>query len=338
MTIDRRLLLMPLLCAPVGLPAQPYPGYPGTHLTVDVRVVSLVHGGDSVRVSYALSNRRTSEEKLFDFNVQALTPARGLSAPPARRPWALSNRMGDESIAGWTVMDSTVMRPGHTSQPLSFTADGLPGIVNARVSGWHEPPDIDEMAEDDPRQTSRAIEVTSVPLKVVGVVPPLVNPTRHALITRLADLARQTCALGWTTDRQLCAALDAHLRMPSPQLLVFLGTVAAARARPGALNDNAYWLLRANAEIIRDFVDIPGIRLTYLCGNTFRVVNPNFVPVTVRYEVDGASEGASITLPPLLAADPQPSKLITTTAAAGVRLLYDGTAIQRAANGRVPCR
>jgi hypothetical protein len=255
-----RAPLLASLLAASALEAQTYPGFPGTHLTVDVRVVSIAHGGDSVRISYALSNLRVSEEQLFDFNVQAPVPARGLSAPPPRNAWALSTRLGEQSIAGWTVRDDTIMRPGQTSMPLAFTADGLPGIVDARVHGWSALPDIDEMADDDPRLTSRATEVTSVPLKVVGVVPRMAQPTRAALIARLAGLAQQTCTLRWTTDRQLCSALDAYLRAPSPQLLAFLGAVAVARVRSGAMNDNAYWLLRANAEIARDFVDIPGTR------------------------------------------------------------------------------
>jgi len=101
------------------------------------------------------------------------------------------------------------MRPGQSSPPLAFTANGLPGIVNARVEGDAEQPDIDALDDDDPRLTNRALDVTSVPLKVVGVVPAMANPTRAALIRRLRGLTQQTCTLGWTSDAQLCAALDA---------------------------------------------------------------------------------------------------------------------------------
>lgn len=319
--------------------AQAYHGFPGTHLTVGVRVTSIVHGGDSVRITYVVDNRPTSEERFFTLTVETPVPATNLSIPEPNAGWNASTRYVDRPVASWAALDDSMGTPGRSSQPISFTAFGLPGIVDAHVQGYAEPPDVDEMADDDPRLTKDALEVASVPMKVVGVVAALSHPTRAALIARLIGLVGETCALGWTTNPHICASLDAYLHAPSPRLLGFLKAVSESHARPGALNDNAYWLLRANAEIVRDFVDVAAIRLTYVCGNTFRIRNSNYVPVTVRYAVAGTSEGASLELPGRSSDDgPIPETSLTTTATGTVRLLHDGSAIQTAGNAGTVCR
>jgi hypothetical protein len=334
----RTALVAALLGGAISAHAQRFTGYPGTHIAVDMQVSSITHAADSIRVTYVLHSQSFSEEQLFDLTIDAPVPARNLSLPLPRKSWASSTRVGDRSVINWTVLDNTSMKPGKSSPPLSFTANGLPGIVSARAEGYADPPDIDAMADDDPRLTDRAFEVTSVPITVVGVVAPLMNQTRAALIARLLGLAQQTCTLGWTTDAQICAALNTYLNAPSPKLLAFLGAVVVARTRPGVFNDNAYWLLRSNAEIIRDFVDVTGIRLTYRCGNTFQIQNANFVPVSVRYEVVGTTEGATVTVPGLLTDDgASPVTKVTTAAPGTVQLLYQGTVIQTATDGNVAC-
>ncbi|HEX6533729.1 MAG TPA: hypothetical protein VF041_03980, partial [Gemmatimonadaceae bacterium] len=318
---------------------QVYDGFPGTHLTVDVHVKSIAHGDDSVRVTYVVDNQPASEERVFTLTVEAPAPATHLSIPEPRAGWNVSTRYVDRSVASWAALDDTMGTPGRSTPPLSFTAFGLPGIVDAHVQGWAEPPDIDAMADDDPRLTKDALEVASVPLKVVGVVPALPHPTRAVLIARLVDLARQTCDLGWTTNPHVCASLDAYLRAPSPRLLGFLRAVSETRARPGVLNDNAYWLLRSNAEIARDFVDVASIRLTYVCDNSYRVGNSNYVPVTVRYQVDGTGEGGSITVPGRSSDEgAAPEASLTTRGVGMVRLLLGGRVIQTAANGGTACQ
>jgi hypothetical protein len=335
----RAALLASLVVASSSAAAQTYPGFPGTHLTVDVDVRNLAHGGDSVRITYVVRNRPTSEERFLALTVEAPVPASHLAIPQPRQGWHVSTRYAGRSTASWTALDDTMVTPGHSSQPLAFTAYGLPGIVDAHVEGYADPPNIEEMAEDDPRLTKDALEVTSVPIKVVGVVAPIDNPTRAALIGRLIGLAGQTCTIGWLTDAQVCASLDAYLRAPSPRLLAVLATVAAARLRPGAMNDNAYWLLRSNAEIVRDFVDVSDVRLTYVCANTFRLRNLNYVPVVVRYEVDGTTEAATLTLPGLSSDDePIAGTTITTTASGTVRLVYGGRTVQTATNGGAACQ
>jgi hypothetical protein len=78
---------------------------------------------------------------------------------------------------------------------------------------------------------------------------------------------------------------------------------------------------------------VPGIRLTYLCGTTFRVRNPNLMPLAVRFEVVGTPEAATAMLPALHPDDGRSTTAITTRATGTVRLPYQGRVIQTAANG-----
>lgn len=256
-TVTHALLLSAVATA---ASAQAFPGYPGTHLRLDVRVESITHSGDSTRVAYVVSNSATSQEQLSRLTIVTPSPGRGITYPAPRAAWRVWTHVGPTPVVRWTVRDTVTLTPGKSARGLAWTATGLPGVLDARYEGYAEPVDIESLDDDDPRLGARAAEVTSVPLKVVGVVPMIANPTRALLVSRLLDLTRQSCTLGWITDASLCSALNAYLATPSPQLLAYLGRVAADRLRPGVVNENAYWLLRANAEIVRDFVDAPAIR------------------------------------------------------------------------------
>lgn len=80
-----------------------------------------------------------------------------------------------------------------------------------------------------------------------------------------------------------------------------------------------------------------GIRLTYICGNTFRVKNPHPVPVQVTWDVYGTSESGSLLLAPANGITPS-TTFFTTTATGTVRLFYQGTQIDVKANGCFVCQ
>jgi len=82
--------------------------------------------------------------------------------------------------------------------------------------------------------------------------------------------------------------------------------------------------------------DPAGIRLTYICGNTFRVKNPHPVAVPVTCDRYGTMETGSLLLPPANAA--APSTTFFTVATPGtVRLFYSGAQIDVKANGDFDC-
>lgn len=82
--------------------------------------------------------------------------------------------------------------------------------------------------------------------------------------------------------------------------------------------------------------EIAGIRLTYMCGNTFRVRNPNDQEAIVTWDVYQKNESGSLTLPPKPAGALHSETFFTTVNKGTVRLFYDGQLIQTKANGNKP--
>ena len=70
------------------------------------------------------------------------------------------------------------------------------------------------------------------------------------------------------------------------------------------------------------------VKLNYECGNTFRIRNSTYDSVTVIWEAEGTAERDTVVLPPRPAGEGFSARLITTAAAATVRLLdLDGKLI-----------
>lgn len=82
--------------------------------------------------------------------------------------------------------------------------------------------------------------------------------------------------------------------------------------------------------------DPTGIRLTYICGNTFRVKNPHPVAVPVTWDVYGTGESGSLLLPPAINGVPS-ATFITTVATGTVRVFHAGTQVDVKANGHFTC-
>jgi len=77
----------------------------------------------------------------------------------------------------------------------------------------------------------------------------MVRPDEMSLATLREDL-RQVCgSLRWIPDAALCSRLDAHLSSPA-ELRTFLDALDAQRERGRTVSDNAYWLLKVNAEYL----------------------------------------------------------------------------------------
>lgn len=77
--------------------------------------------------------------------------------------------------------------------------------------------------------------------------------------------------------------------------------------------------------------------LTYICENTFRVRNPNYVAMPVTWDVFGTAESGSLVLPARTGAVPYTETFFSTTATGTVRLFHHGSQIQVKANGGFVC-
>lgn len=79
------------------------------------------------------------------------------------------------------------------------------------------------------------------------------------------------------------------------------------------------------------------IRLTYICGNTFRVRNGNAASVVVTWDVFGTPETGTLTLPPRPITGTVSETFFTTVARGTVRLMYSGSQVDVKANGGAVC-
>jgi len=260
--------LRPLACLVSGLlvaavlptPA-PGQGPPGTNLSVDVRVTSVTLAGDTARIDYLLSNWTTSAEDLVFFTVNAPVPPISVSEPEPSAAWKVSTTYRARSVARWAALNTLAQGAG--SPPLSFRAVGLPAIVTA----WYRGNSLPTLGEDDPQVEHPDPEIPrpdvdplvaySVPIRTVGIDPLPPGATPASLTIRLDGLTGQACVLGWITQASLCTSLRGHLTAQPARLSQFQAGLSAGHTVGGPVTDNAYWLLKVNADYIVSLLRLP---------------------------------------------------------------------------------
>jgi hypothetical protein len=213
--------------------------------------------GDTAYVTYVLRNDSSSAERMFRFMVDAPSPPVYLSLPTPVGGWSSGKTFGERSVARWAALGQRML-PGQESPALTQRAIGLPGIVISWVRGYTPP------SEEIPSDTVPLEDPPSVTDSTVGVDDfPLIR-TASNFLTRLDSLLDQTCgaALAWITSSTVCTSLGAKLDLASQelsqadttgaesQLQSFLSELEAQHGTGLPVSDNAYWLLKPNAEYI----------------------------------------------------------------------------------------
>jgi hypothetical protein len=188
---------------------------------------------------------------MFVLTIEAPADPVSILTPSPSTSWHAGNRYGDRPVVRWAALSDSLLGPGTSSPLLWFTAVGLPGIVDAHVEGYYELP---EMSEDDPELDNMEdpLVVNSVPLRVVGIEPVPVHPSLLSLAARLDSLTREACSLDWITRANLCTTLRGHLSEQRLGLESFQRDLIAGHAPVGPVTDNAYWLLKVNADYIME--------------------------------------------------------------------------------------
>jgi hypothetical protein len=190
----------------------------------------------------------------------------GITRPSPEQSWLIFTRYGDRSVVQWSTLTKTLVPPGASTPTLSFRAVGLPAIVDAHVEGHYDAPVIDTL-EDDSILAVDPLESNSVPTKVVGVEPKPVAATPANLTTRLETLTSQSCTLDWITQDGLCTTLRGHLTAEPARLTQFRDDLTSGHTPGGPVNDNAYWLLRVNADYIISLTPDQSSNTFFLTGS-----------------------------------------------------------------------
>ena len=237
----------------------------GTRLTVDVQVVEVSTAGGVTRIAYRLANRRASQEKVLAFVVDAPSPALDVALPAPEADWSAGTRFRARSVARWAVLGEA-LRPGTSGPLLRTSARGLPGLVRYWVRGDAPPPPVRPEVEGEGDVAPTSVLATgSVSGTTLGVVPAPRAATPAVLTRRLQGLLATVCAPGgMISDARACAELRPRLddavaaleggsaAKARGALRAFAAAVTAQRGPESGrrIPDAAYWLLRANAEII----------------------------------------------------------------------------------------
>jgi len=231
--------------------------------------------GDTIRLSYALTVGGGSAQPANFFLLRSDVHPAAVSAPVGW--YASSGVIEDSSEVDWSSLAGGAdVRPGATEGGYEAEAVALLGIVTYRVQGRHAPPVVTDSTEGL-IQSPPSVWVNSVAGSTVGFVAVPSDTSAGALLARLDSLLRQSCHLGWIRNREVChdlggrlleAARDlsaGHAREASEDLREFVrilrerrpgegepepGEHEARGGRQALVNDEAYWLLRLNAEHI----------------------------------------------------------------------------------------
>jgi hypothetical protein len=215
-------------------------------LSIRVEPASLETRGDTVRVSYRVTNATTSTSELFMFTVDAPSPALRVEKPSTapKGNFDVGTNFG-RSVASWGFLKSLV--PGATSPPLAFSAVGLPGIVKY----WATPfvaPGVDE-TPDVPVPPGMPVGPGNTAADsgaTVGIVPFPADRSRAALLVRLARLTTQACALGWIDNAGVCNSLLVKIRDGNDRAVVN----ELQPRRDKHVNASAYFLLMGNVHAL----------------------------------------------------------------------------------------
>lgn len=158
------------------------------------------------------------------------------------------------------------------------------------------------------------------------------------LVTAMREDVDRVCAssLGWITSTTRCNRLRTLLGPAGVRFGEIKGILGDG-LQGADIHQNAFTLLDINLEYLRRQVDFAGITLTYVCGNRFRIRNPNAIPLWVSWGMVGKSPKGDLTVPARTGTTQFGEVTFDATVKGSVRLLYEGTALATAANAEVAC-
>jgi hypothetical protein len=236
---------------------------PGQNVQVAVQVTAANTTADTTGVSYAVTNLPTSTAPLWLYFVDAPGGVLRIARYTGPLRWTTGTSFGSRARAGWMLLHD-YLAAGATTPDLHFDAIGVPGILTYWAGGYFPVPVGGDEVETDSTTIPDPFVVSMITGKTVGVEPWPSDRSAQALLARLRGLTQSSCSapLNWITDPSLCGQLLADIDQAevyrsngqAPQAansLVHYEGLISAGMTGGTVTSAAYWLLRANAEIVR---------------------------------------------------------------------------------------
>jgi hypothetical protein len=250
-------------CQPAAAQGIPWPR--GDRLTVQLAPDSISPlGGSGLMLRYGMANAATSEQTARVLMIETRVPVVALRAPDDSRQWVHVGPQPGDSVSFWgSAAPQQDVAPGSARSGFVIESGaGLPGIVHFWVEGRYAVPTVTEAQEDSVQQPR--IEENSFRGLTVGAEP-VADVSLAGLADRLRGLGTRACSLAWITNAGVCRSLQAKLdaaaaslrrgdaQSATGQLQAFLAELEAQHGRqPGKhVTDNAYWLLKVNAQYLQ---------------------------------------------------------------------------------------
>ncbi|MBI4668000.1 MAG: hypothetical protein HY747_02260 [Elusimicrobia bacterium] len=235
-----------------------------SHFDIDIKKQS---GGidfsDEGLVTDTRSGRRMYEDIKKEFPGQFVpTAAFRLNIPPLPRSQDWLPGFGVKLIVGWGSREGREMQPGQSVSGFKLQSRGLPGVRNFDARPYV---DLNQLPEEIATDGDRVFQLEQSLVfhgKTVGPSAPKgLDPA--SLLDYLIDQKHQAKEVGWISgsgvegiekslDAKLEATKDAVSRGQTNaarnQLSAFINELNALWGKK--LNDNAYFLLKVNAEFI----------------------------------------------------------------------------------------
>lgn len=245
-------------------------------VTAEVLVSVLSLPDDRLEYTYTVKSSTLSQQDVLRFNVQVKVPVAKTDMTPASG-WFVGSagieRKLDEgsvkTVVLWNGEDiSMLIKPGRSLAGFKLMVKSLPGIQDFHMQGYTdkdmaEASGVSEEEMDVLGDLQDEFKNNSFKGKTIGPdpVPEVINLA--GLVERLIVLKHQAASLGWIFGpgadgivKSLDAKLDAakasvargQNKTAAGQMNAFINELQAQRSKH--LDDNAFFLLKVNAEFI----------------------------------------------------------------------------------------
>ena len=216
-----------------------------------------VAGTKKYKYVYEISNGKNSKQNIWSFAIEYKKSLTNIISPENWHYGYFSYK----SVIDW----NGELSAGKSIKGFSFESEVIPGIVECYGDGYTEPhvfSNYESEIAEDTRPPLPDFFGNCVVGKTIGPdiipLPPVITPI--SLIKRLITLKEESFKLGWIDNRGIANSLNKKLENTKDAvnrgqnetakniLNAFINEVESQRGKH--INDNAYYLLKTNAEFI----------------------------------------------------------------------------------------
>ena len=231
----------------------------GTKIKVEIApTVVYTPANQNYSYGYELISKPESEQKVETFRVEFKSQIFEILSPSGWEAYDLSKFPARKNLVSWNADFGRDLEPGKKMKGFSITSPAQPGIVQSSALGFvQEMPGAERITSDIPGPPDPFEDC--VKMKTIG---PDILPSDEPVfsIDRIISLKHEAFSLGWIDNAGIANSLDQKLENAKVKisqgnknaakniLQAFINELEAQRGKH--INDNAFYLLKLNAEFL----------------------------------------------------------------------------------------